>query len=131
MEQPNPLPEGDVMEQIAAIPPVPEEKVSISLTDLKGLIKEAVQEATGALMEANQRLQEQVQKSSATDYAEGVPEHMRRADPAVDPSRMSVARSVTIATRPVQENPEQYANVVDPGGLYVNNAMKRDPDATD
>lgn len=104
--------------------------ISLSMADLKqlvsGAVREAVAEATAPLVAQNARLQEELQKVSATGYADGVPQHLRRHDPNVDPSRLSVARSVTLATRPVVENPDQYQNVVDPGGLSINNAMRRE-----
>lgn len=112
-----------------------EEKVTMTFSDLRALLREEVKAAVAPLLEQNQALQEQVTKSSAMDYAEGVPAHLRRGDPAVDPNRMSVARSVTIATRPVIENPEQYQNVVDPGTLvrntYSGGMQGGTPDGTD
>ncbi len=107
----------------------PEEKVTISLADFKSLVADAVREAVAPFAEANAKLQEQVAQASQMSYADSIPAHLRRGDPNVDPSRMSVARSVTIATRPVRENPEQYANVVDPGGLSINNASPLSPKA--
>lgn len=108
-------------------PASPEEKVTISLSDFKALVAEAVKEAVQPFAEANAKLQEQVAQASHMAYADGIPAHLRRGDPTVDPSRMQVARSVTIATRPVMENPEQYQNVVDPGGLSINNASPLSP----
>ena len=111
------------------VEPQPEEKVSLSLTDLKALISGAVQEAVKPFADANAKLQEQVIQSGQLGYADNIPQHLRRGDPNVDPSRMNIARSVTIATRPVRENPEQYANIVDPGGLSINNASPLSPKA--
>lgn len=119
------------VEVSAAAPVLPgpsdESQISLSLKDLKALISGAVQEAVAPLIQKNQALQEQAQRSSSMEYADGVPAHLRRGDPNVDPNRMSVAMSVTIPTRPVQENPEQYKNVVDMGSIYANDAMKRIP----
>lgn len=104
--------------------PAPPQQVTLSMDDLRAMMKEAVQEAVAAatapLLQKNEKLQAEVAQSSGMDYADGVPSHLRRGDVAVDPSRMSVARSVTLATRPVVENPEQYRNVVDASGLVRN-----------
>ncbi len=109
--------------------PVPEEKVSLSLTDLKALISGAVQEAVAPFAKANLELQEKIAQAGRLEYAENIPGHLQRRDPNFAPSRSDVARSVTIATRPVIENPEQYSNVVDPGGLSINNASPLSPKA--
>ena len=110
-----------------AISPEPEEKVTISLSDLRTLIRENVKEAVAPLIERNAQLQEEVAKAGHLEYATGIPLELQRTDVNVDPRRMSVARSVTIATRCVVENPDQYRNVVDPGGLSVNNASPLSP----
>lgn len=102
----------------------PPQQVTLSMDDLRAMMKEAVQEAvlaaTAPLLHKNEQLQAEVAQSSGMTYAEGVPQHLRRGDPSVDPNRMSVARSVTLATRPVIENPDQYTHVVDASGLVRN-----------
>jgi hypothetical protein len=110
-DNPTPLPASPA----PAPPPLPSpgmEEVLKAITEMQAQLS--------ALAEENAKLRAEVSKSSGMDYAEGVPAHLRRGDPAVDPRRMSVARSVTVATRPVIENPEQYRNVVAPGGLSIN-----------
>lgn len=108
-------------------PQANEERVSLSKADLQSLIAGAIKEAMAPLVEKNAQLQEEVLKNNHLGYADGIPPEMQRTDSAVDPRRMSVARSVTIATRCVVENPEQYSNVVDPGGLSINNASPLSP----
>lgn len=106
-----------------------EEKISLSITDLRKLVSDAIQEAVAPLVQRNQELQEEVTKAGHLDYADGIPLEFQRTDLNVDPRRMQVARSVTIATRCVIENPEQYRNVVDPGSLSMNNASPLSPKA--
>lgn len=106
-----------------------EEKVSLSVTDLKALIADAVQTAMALLVKQNSDLQQQVAQASNMTYAEGIPEEFQRADLNVDPRRMSVARSVTVATRCSIENPDQYPNIVDAGRLSINNASPLSPKA--
>lgn len=86
------------------------------LAPLQTQIKELVTE--------NTRLREEAIKNAESNFADNVPQHLRSDDRLVDPGRMSKARSVTIRTRPVVENPSDYANVVDPGGL-VHNTMEK------
>jgi hypothetical protein len=144
---------GDVMEQVEAIDSLgtfittdqtpaqvaitsqvssdskPEDKISLTLADLKSLVLGAVQEAVAPFAEANVKLQEKIAAVSKLEYAEGVPGRLQRHDTNFVPSRMDVAMSATIATRPVIENPEQYQHVVDPTGLSVNNASPMSPKA--
>ena len=74
------------------------------------------------LVKENKALKEQLteinNKKESAKYADGVPMEMRRSDPKVDPSKMQAARSVTIMTRPVAEQPKDYVNVVDPLSKY-------------
>lgn len=72
----------------------------------------------------NTRLREEAIKNADISFASDVPSHLRSDDRLVDPNRMSKARSVTIRTRPVVENPQDYQNVIDVGGL-VQNTMEK------
>lgn len=74
------------------------------------------------LVDDNAKLHEEIASVKNHNFADGVPAHLRGSahDPAINTGRMSAARSVTIATRPVRENPEEYKNVVDPGTVVRN-----------
>ncbi len=87
---------------------------------IKDMLKEALeplQVSLKEMMAENARLRNELVEKEALQYAPGVPQHLRRDDPLVDPSRMSVARSVTISTRPVRDNPGDYRAAIDPGEL--------------
>lgn len=101
--------------------PEPEEKVTLTLAQIKSLVMDAVKEATAPLVAQNEQLQGEVvharHRNIEGELASG------------DPSHMQFAKSVTLATRCVVENPGQYKNVVDPGGLSINNASPLSPKA--
>lgn len=87
------------------------------LTILRQVISEAlsplaqkVERLGAALDKTTAELREEIQQVQAHSFADGVPASLRTDDPAIR-GRMSAARSVTIPTRPVVENPQDYTNV--------------------
>lgn len=113
-------PEVDNPARAVDNPPDPMAAMRAMMAELLAPLQTQIKE----LGAENTRLREEAIKNAESGFADNVPNHLRSDDRLVDPGRMSKARSVTIRTRPVVENPQDYANVVDAGGL-VHNTMEK------
>ncbi len=100
---------------------------SVPAPDLAAMIQAAVTAALAPMTAKIERLAEENDTLRET-LASGRVNNLQGPDFAPNPD---AARSVVIATRPVQDNPEQYRKfgkgLVDPGGLSVNDSSPLSP----
>ena len=83
----------------------------------------AMRAAMSAVAKENADLREAQTQREGIGFADGIPANRRSHDPNTRISRDNAARSVTIATRPVVERPEDYDGVVD-GGMVGNHTLR-------
>ncbi len=97
------------------------------MSDEDAQVESAIEAAPDPLQEILNRLKavednnkELAAKNAALEQAmaeTAVQSHLLTGDNARSGLRMDVARSVTIPTRPVRENPEQYQHVINLGDV--------------
>ncbi len=127
----------DEGESEAERPPGPDDRMDRETVDpredlflkLEGMLSKLVDsklatvlDKMNTLFEENQKLREDLLNQNNLNYAAGIPNHLKQDTQDVDPGRMQVARSVTVATRAA--NPDIDKHVVNPGGL-VRNSLSR------
>lgn len=105
------------MEEEVKPPQLPPTQISLSLDDLRSVLTQALAPIQLQVQSLKSEIEEVRKEAQNHQYASGVPESMRRRDPLVDGRHMEAARSVTIATRPVVEHPEDYSHVFDASSL--------------
>ena len=108
---------------IPAVSPPP--IIDPAVVELLKSILEPIKATVEELKAENIQLREELLKKSNTNFAEGVPRHLRGDNLDVIPGDERFARRVVVATRAadpefVRRNIPHATNIVDPGGLVQN-----------